>query len=174
MKIAIISDIHDNHVNLQAFLKWAKENQIGEIICCGDVTNDETLKILSEGFRGSIELVRGNADIYQESDIKKYKNINFQNRIGVVEHEKKFIGFCHEPFLIEKVCEKLKEKLAPCSVIFYGHTHEPWISEKDEKQLVNPGTLGGMFTSASFGYFDTENGELKLQVLDIVSKNIYE
>ncbi len=48
MKIVIISDIHDNHVNLNKCLSWCKNNEIEEMICCGDVANDETIEILSK------------------------------------------------------------------------------------------------------------------------------
>ena len=69
--IVIISDLHDNLVNLEKCLKWCSDNEISKIICCGDVTNDETLELLAGGFAGEIFLVRGNADIYDEEKIKK-------------------------------------------------------------------------------------------------------
>ncbi|MCG2701238.1 metallophosphoesterase family protein, partial [Candidatus Parcubacteria bacterium] len=82
MKIAVISDIHDNSVNLKKCLDWRRQNNIEEIICCGDVTNNETLKFLSNTFTGKIHLVRGNMEIYEEEDVKKYKNIVYYGRIG--------------------------------------------------------------------------------------------
>ncbi len=36
MKIGIISDIHDYHKELETTLNILKEQQIEEIICCGD------------------------------------------------------------------------------------------------------------------------------------------
>ena len=64
MKIAIISDIHDNLVNLKKCLDWCGQNGAEAVICCGDVTNGETLAFLRDNFRGPIHLVRGNMEIY--------------------------------------------------------------------------------------------------------------
>ena len=44
MKIAIISDTHDNVPNLEKFLAWAKENKIEQIIHCGDLCAPSILK----------------------------------------------------------------------------------------------------------------------------------
>ncbi|MEK7653636.1 MAG: metallophosphoesterase family protein, partial [Patescibacteria group bacterium] len=62
MKIAIISDSHDNIPNIEKFLGWAKENKIEMIIHCGDIASGETVKYLSENFKGKIHLVYGNMD----------------------------------------------------------------------------------------------------------------
>ncbi|MCK4745114.1 metallophosphoesterase family protein, partial [Candidatus Parcubacteria bacterium] len=51
MKVAIISDIHDNIPNLKKGLAYCAENNIEKIFCCGDVTNSETLKFLADNFQ---------------------------------------------------------------------------------------------------------------------------
>jgi uncharacterized protein len=160
MKIAVISDIHDNLPNLRKCLAWCAENKVKKIICCGDVTNSETLQILSEDFQGEIFIVCGNAEIYQETEIADYKNITFGCRVAVFVIGGKRVGVCHEPFLIDKVLEKDK-----CDIVFYGHTHKPWIEIKNGVQVVNPGTLGGVFTPATFAVWDTASGQLELKLL---------
>jgi uncharacterized protein len=162
MKFLIISDIHDNLVNLKKSIFWGKNEKVENAICCGDVVNAETLKYLSENFK-IIYLVRGNLEIYDESEIKKYKNINYLNRFGVFEVDGRAIGACHEPWFIKNVLEIKK-----CEVIFYGHTHEPWIEEKDGITMANPGTLGGVFNKASFAIFDGETGKLELKILELI------
>jgi hypothetical protein len=59
MKIAIVSDIHDNQVNLKKCLGWLEKEEIKGMIYCGDITNNETLDILAKGFPGKIYLVKG-------------------------------------------------------------------------------------------------------------------
>ncbi|MFA5291208.1 MAG: metallophosphoesterase family protein, partial [Candidatus Paceibacterota bacterium] len=66
MKIAVISDIHDNLANLERFLKLAEELKIEGIICCGDVTTPETLEKLVSDFSGPIKLACGNMEIRRE------------------------------------------------------------------------------------------------------------
>lgn len=161
MKIAIISDIHDNLEDLNMCLKWCRENSIDEIICCGDVTNSETLRTMAKNFKGRVSLVKGNVELYDEKEIEKYKNIELFGKIGVVNIEKIAIGFCHEPFLIDKVKEREK-----CDYIFYGHTHKPWIEEDDSTKIVNPGTLGGVFQKATFAFLDLDSRKLELKLLE--------
>ena len=184
MKIVIISDIHDNLVNLEKCLSWCKKEEVEKIICCGDVTNSDILKFLSENFSGEIFLVKGNAELYDEAELEIYKNINYGGRLAghslgdgrtaVFEIAGFKVGVCHEPFLIKEVLAKMENPPRPSStppkegnlkIVFFGHTHKPWIEEKEGIKTVNPGTLGGVFTPATFAYWETENGALELKLL---------
>jgi putative phosphoesterase len=202
MKFVVISDIHDNLVNLEKCIKWGKSQGIENAICCGDVVNSETLQYLAENFK-VMYLIRGNLEIYDAAEIKKYDNyktvvasrltanfllrnspaqsglkqsshknlplaaestnINYLGRFGVFEIDGKIIGLCHEPWYIDSVL-----KIKPCDLIFYGHTHEPWISEKDGLITANPGTLGGVFNKASFAVYDSINNNLELKILELL------
>ncbi len=161
-KYLIISDIHDNLVNLEKCINWGKNQSINRAICCGDVVNSETLAYLAKNFK-TMYLVRGNLEIYDEAEVKRYKNINYLGRFGVTEIDGKTIGLCHEPWYIKSVLN-----LKKCEIVFYGHTHEPWIGEKDSVTTVNPGTLGGVFTKATFAVWDSENGKLELKMLELL------
>ncbi len=161
MKIAIISDIHDNLINLQRFLNWCKNNKIEKIICCGDVANRETLNILANGFLKDIYLVMGNAELFEEEEIGKYKNIFYKGRVARFEIKGVQVGLCHEPFLIEKIKE-----LGKCNIIFYGHTHIPWQETRENFIKINPGTLGGINQKATFAVWDVENKGLELKLLE--------
>ena len=161
MKIAIISDIHDNQTNLQKCLDWCNNNLIEQIICCGDLTNSETLKLLAKKFKGEIRLVKGNVNLYGEEEVEKYKNIHYYGRVGRVKITDKWIGICHEPYLTDYALKK-----GNCDIIFYGHTHEPWEENKGGVKLVNPGTLGGVFSKATFAVWDTLSSKLELKILE--------
>lgn len=162
MEFLIISDIHDNLVNLEKCVNWGRGAEITNAICCGDVVNSETLAYLAENFK-TIYLVRGNLEIYEESEIKKHKNINYLGWFGAFEIDNKTIGLCHEPWYIDSI---LKIKL--CQLVFYGHTHEPWLKEKDGLITANPGTLGGVFNKASFAVYDSLSGQLELKILELL------
>jgi len=161
MKIGIIADIHDNLINLEKFLKWSKENKIDRIFCCGDVTNWETIKYLSENFSGEIHIIRGNMDIYYEEELEYYKNYENHGRYGSLELAGYKIGLCHEPDFFENVKE-----MCECEIVFYGHTHKPFIETRGKTQFVNPGTLGGVFQRGTFAVWDTENKKLELKMVD--------
>lgn len=161
MKIAIISDIHDNLVNLGKCLSWCGKNQVEAVVCPGDVTNLETLEFLDKNSPGPIYLVRGNMEIFEDEDLKNFSQINYGGRVAVWEIDGLTIGACHEPFLIAKVLEK-----GNCDLVFYGHTHKPWEEERQGARVVNPGTLGGVFSKASFALFNTANNDLELKLVD--------
>lgn len=161
MKIVIISDIHDNLVNLEKCLNWCRKNNVKNIICCGDITNSETLKYLADKFKGTIYLVRGNIELYKKQEVERYKNIDYLNKIGQININNKKISFCHEQYLVNEVL-----KQSHCDIIFYGHTHKPWIEERDGVKIVNPGTLAGLFQKATFAVWDTKNNKLELKILE--------
>lgn len=161
MKIAIISDIHDNLENLKIALNWINKNKINKLICCGDVTNDETIEFLAHNFLKDIYLVKGNCALFDEKKVLNFKNISYFGKIGKINLAGKNIGICHEPFLRDAVLN-----LGRCDLIFYGHTHEPWEEEYQGVRTVNPGTLGGVFLKGTFAVWDTESGEMDLKILD--------
>jgi uncharacterized protein len=158
MKIAIIADIHDNIANLKKCIGWCRSQDITEAICAGDVTNAETLKIIAENF-SAVYLIRGNMDIYEEGEEEKFENIKFYGRSGVAEIAGQRVGVCHEPGFITGLLTQ------NCSIIFYGHTHKPWIEERDGVKIINPGTLGGVFLRGTFAYWESEKGILELKAL---------
>ena len=50
MKVVIISDVHNNTTNLKKVLDFCAKNKIGKIICCGDLSSNETLDFLNDHF----------------------------------------------------------------------------------------------------------------------------
>jgi uncharacterized protein len=180
MKIVIISDIHDNLANLQKCLVWCAKNKIEKIICCGDITNSETLRYLAENFFGEIFLVAGNAELYDADETVRFKNLIYGGEKAIWEIGSFRVGVCHEPFLINQISAPLlakegsgegfsplltKEGLGEVDIIFYGHTHKPWIEKRGTVQIVNPGTLGGVFSRATFAFWETDSGRLELKLL---------
>ncbi len=161
MRVVIISDIHDNLVNLGKCLEWCQNNNIQTMICCGDAAKSETLKFLANRFSGTIHLVRGNADIYDEDKISRHKNIRYYGAIGRIEIGGRRIGICHEPRLIPKVIAK-----GGSDIIFYGHTHKPWIAKKQKIITVNPGTLSGLPQLATFSAWNTRTGAIELITIE--------
>jgi putative phosphoesterase len=171
MKYVIISDMHDNYSNLIRVSAWCENNRVNKIICCGDLTNNETLRLLSDCVSGPIHLIRGNADVYDEDAVWQYNNICYYGRIGRIRINNINIGICHEPNYYDKVLAQ-----GQCDTIFYGHTHKPWFSEKKYKskgrdkehrvRLVNPGNLGGLMYQATFAVWTVSSNRLELIVLN--------
>lgn len=171
MKIAIISDTHDNLANLKKFLELAGRDNIASIIHCGDVTTPETLAWLAEHFAGPIKLACGNMEIRGEEFAliaEKYSNLEIFDEIGTLHQTEQGkngqirvnITFVHKPDKIEELTRSGEPNF-----IFYGHTHKPWIRNEASIIIANPGTLGGVFTVSTFAVLDTETGSLELKRL---------
>jgi putative phosphoesterase len=168
MKIAIVSDTHDNILNLEKFLAWLKKEKISFLIHCGDICAPSTLtKVILPNFSGKIYLVPGNvSDLYLlKEEVKKFKRVKFFEEFGEIKLKNKLIAFTHFP-------EKAKEliKTGHYDLVFYGHTHKPWLKKyyfgKKVSLLVNPGNLANMFYRASFALYDSKKDKLELKILD--------
>ena len=164
MEIAIISDTHDNLATLDKFLAYAQKNRVEIVIHCGDIAQGETLKRLADNFDGKVLAALGNMD-YRDSVQAVAKKLPgkitlFEN-FGQIELDKVKIGFCHHKEIAVVYCEKQKFDL-----IFYGHTHKPWIENINGCQLANPGTLAGMFYKATFAVLDTKTRKLDLKIIE--------
>jgi hypothetical protein len=168
MRIAIISDTHDNEPNIEKFLSWAKENKIEAIIHCGDIATGDTVELLAKNFSGEIYLVYGNMDFSYRDDIylasdnsDNAKVLGDQGKISLANLN---IGFCHHPEPAKELAQSGNYQL-----VFYGHTHKPWMETLTNGcQLINPGTLGGVFQKATFAVFDTATNKLELKILELL------
>jgi putative phosphoesterase len=157
MKIAIISDTHDNLENLRKFFEFTKKEKIEILIHCGDVCNGETLKEIEKNFK-EIYLCFGNADI-KESLLKERKKTKIFEKEGKIEIENLKIGFCH--------AFKLKEKnLNDFDFYFFGHTHWPFLKKEENCYLANPGNLAGLYYKATFAILDTKTRKVELKILE--------
>ena len=194
MRIAIITDSHDNLANLKKTLAYLNRQGIKLIIHCGDIASDETLEKMVKFFPGNIYFTFGNADNIplakiknspctkpkvlvqgqkspKESDLKSdptgQAKLNFCNKFGEIEIDNKKIAFTHFPSQAKKLAKKGKYDL-----VFYGHTHKPWIQQisnlRKSTLLVNPGNLCGVFYKPSFAVYDTEKQGLSLIRLDLI------
>jgi hypothetical protein len=160
MKIAIISDVHDNLANLNIFFRYCEEAGVTELICLGDVTTAETLEKLAQGIKGRIHLVRGNADMYETNLAGSWPNIVYYGKTGSAEFGGFMAGMCHEPENIPDIDNSLG-----CDLVFYGHTHKPWIGKQKGLLTANPGTLSGVFQQATFALWQPAGQKLELKYL---------
>lgn len=179
MRVAILSDSHDNVPNMEKALKYINKEGIKIIIHCGDLCAPAMLiSVIEPNFKGKIYLIHGNVGDKEllEKVAKKYPNFKIFGEVGELEidnentslAESRRVAFTHFP----KEAQKLA-KTGKYDLVFYGHTHKPW----EEKvtgyklhvtRLVNPGTLAGMFYKATFAIYDTVTNKLELKILDLI------
>lgn len=176
MKIAIISDVHDNIPNLKKVLDYCNEKisasrRIEKIICCGDLASFETLEYLNENFiigsstSESIYFTFGNMDDDYLKDYhfkdNKFRKTKIFKKEGEAEIDNKKIAFVHFPRIAKGLC-----KTGKYSIVFYGHTHKPWEETINNCKMLNPGTVAGQFYPATFAIWNTESDKFELVRID--------
>jgi uncharacterized protein len=162
--IAIISDIHNNTVNLEKVLNYCKEKEITTIICCGDLASEEALDFMNDNFSGTIHYTFGNMDNDQLRDLEltdKYKNTVLYKKYGEATGEAttdgKRTAFVHFPEKAKELCLSGKYDF-----VFYGHTHKPWTEKIDSCVMLNPGNVAGEIYPPTFAVWNTSNDKFQL------------
>lgn len=173
MKIAIISDTHDNLANIKKTIDWLKKEKIEIIIHCGDVSNLTTLKEGFADFSGKIYLTLGNADLRDKKLYELSPSFSVFGDFGEITIDNKKIAFTH---YLETA--KNLSKTRKYDFVFYGHNHKPWLEktgifprrpklgERGECWLVNPGNIAGTFYKATFAVYNSEKDKLELKILE--------
>ena len=150
MKIAVVSDTHNNLGNFKKAIDWVKKEKIKLILHCGDISSQETIDEAKKYFGGEIKFVKGNAD--WEMDLPDKADLEFDG---------KKIAFAHFPDIAKKLAQSGKY-----DAVFYGHTHRPWDEKVGECHMINPGELAGQFNKPTFAVYDTKTGKLELKILE--------
>ncbi len=153
MKIAIVSDTHDNIANLNKVIDFLNAQKIEVILHCGDICTQETINEAIRNFQGKIYFVRGNGD-FGLDEVPETMELQLGG---------KKIFFNHYPDVAKKMAESGKYDL-----VFYGHTHRPWEEKVGSCRLVNPGEVAGQRYKPTFAIYDTETTQLKLNILEKV------
>lgn len=165
MKIAILSDSHDNLPNIEKAIKYINKQKISTIIHCGDVCAPSILRLMAQLFKGQeLHVVKGNVDGDIDGfkkQMENYPQIIYHGNTGKVEIDGLKIVFCHEPFVAQKMAQSQKYDF-----VFYGHNHKPWQDKIGKTTLLNPGTLAGLFNKATFAIFDTQTQKAQLILLE--------
>ena len=150
MKIAIVSDTHNNWANFKKAIDWIKKENISLILHCGDISSQETIDDAKKIFGETIKFVKGNADW----------QMNLPDFLEMEIGGKK-VGFVHFPNEAKKMAQSGNYDL-----VFYGHTHRAWDEKIGKTHMINPGELAGQFYKPTFAVYDTATGNLELKILE--------
>ena len=53
------------------------------------------------------------------------------------------------------------------SAVFFGHTHQSLIQQEDGLWLINPGTIGGVYSEATYAVVWAENGTVTAEIREL-------
>ncbi|MCB9809196.1 metallophosphoesterase [Candidatus Nomurabacteria bacterium] len=165
MKIAIISDIHENFHNLVLFLKQAKKYDAEKIIFLGDFINNGIAKTLASSDIPVIA-IWGNNDgdkvAITKTSLSEQSNMTIGfDTYDFLEIDDRKIFITHYPLLAKPMA-----KSGEFDAVFYGHDHKKNLDKINDCIIVNPGEISAHKTgTASFAIYDTKANNA--EIIDI-------
>jgi putative phosphoesterase len=144
MRIAVISDIHDNVWNLALALDAVK--QADAMVCCGDLCSPFIVHQLGRGFPGPIHVVFGNndADLFRITMIAgKYAQVRLYGELFRGEFDGKRAAAQHFDYIARPLAAS-----GEFDVVFYGHNHLYDVRHIGQTLAINPGSIMGSTFSA--------------------------
>ncbi len=146
MRIAILSDIHDNLWNLAAAVKSIED--AGAIVCCGDLCSPFVIDELAK-FQGDVHIVFGNndGDLYRiTAKALKTANCHVHGELFQATLGGKRFAVNHFDYLARPIA-----KSGDYDVVCFGHNHEFEISREGFCLLINPGpVMGAKFSNGKW------------------------
>lgn len=153
MKVAVVSDSHDNLAMIKKFLEDLKKRDVDIIFHLGDIISPfaarEFLNIEKQ-----IIAIFGNND----GELKGLKKIlDIERPPRKIEISGKKIILYHELY---------EENLEEYDYVFYGHTHKKNYTKKGKTLIINPGELCGYLSGHStYMTVDLEDEKVFFHVL---------
>ena len=163
MKVAIISDIHDNAHNLVLTLEKINDYQdVEKIIFLGDYCGAAISRLLLSN-PIPVFAIWGNNDgdkcLITKFSMEKDSNleVGFET-FDVINLDNRKIFLTHFPMLAKPMC-----KSGEFDAVFYGHDHTKNKEIINDCLLINPGEVGGYKTGVStFAIYDTKTNDAEI------------
>lgn len=162
MKIAVLSDIHDNIWALEQVLK--EIHAADALIFCGDFCAPFSLAMLAEGFAGPIHCVAGNNDgdqLLLAQVAREAGHVTLHGQFATLELGDRRIFVTHYPPIAAGVAASGKYDL-----VCYGHDHTAANRRLGETLLLNPGEVMGRFGRSTYAIYDTEAGTAEVHEVE--------
>jgi uncharacterized protein len=175
MRIAILSDIHDNLWNLAPTIQAVQDADA--LVCCGDLCSPFVIDELAK-FPRDVHIVFGNndADLFRiTSKALKKPNCHLHGELfqGVFDGQRFAVN--HFDYLARPLA-----KSGHYDVVCFGHNHEFELSTVGNCRLINPGpVMGARFSSGrwedvtpTFVVYETGPNEAETYSIDPVSRKV--
>ena len=157
MKIAILSDIHDQKANLELALSQIKEQGIQQALVLGDFCAPPTvLQLVQSELKCLCIFGNNDGDRARMKEIAATSNgrVAFsQQEFDEYEIEDKKVFVTHYPEIAKSVADS-----GGFDAVFYGHDHQRYLEVlQNGTLLLNPGEIWGWLNGvSSYAIWDTE------------------
>lgn len=157
MLIGILSDTHDNLINLNKSIAVMKEKAVGAIVFCGDFCSPFAARALAESAI-DVHAIFGNNDgdrFSIQKVVSTFSNFHLYGEyIGDLDSKLEIDGIkiaaTHYPYYA-----KTMAKTGWYDCVFYGHNHVANKQKFGNCLLLNPGEVAGVLQPASFALYNT-------------------
>jgi hypothetical protein len=162
MKIAVISDIHDNAHNIVLALEEISKTDVEQIYFLGDFVGAGISKIL---INSSIPVyaIWGNNDgdrvVITKFSLEEGSNMSVGfDTYDVVEIDNRKIFLTHYPMIANAMA-----KSGEFDAVFYGHNHLKNKERINDCLVLNPGEVGAYKTGmGSYAIYDTKTNDAEI------------
>jgi putative phosphoesterase len=161
MKVAILSDTHDNIWKLGELLEDVRRSGAEALLFCGDLCAPFTLKQIGEGFDGPVHVVQGNNDgdvLLLARIAGSLDNVTWHGPFAYLEFDGRVVALNHYPQLARD-----QALSGQYDLVCYGHDHTANVEVHGKSLLVNPGEAMGRFGKSTYAVYDTASGSAELR-----------
>jgi putative phosphoesterase len=157
VRVAVISDSHDNLPNLDRAVALAEAQNCEALLHCGDLSAPFVVKHLA-AFRdgdGPVHVVFGNNDgdryLQLRAQQAQAPNVTLHGEYALVELGGKTLGLTHYELYARGMAA-----LGEVDACFFGHSHEFHEERVNGRLVLNPGEILGMKGPPTLCIYDTE------------------
>ena len=155
MKVALMSDSHDNMNALHAAVEFCNQQRVGAVLHAGDLVAPFVSRALNK-LQAPLTIVFGNNDGEKHGLRKMFEGKIFDPPHSLTLDGRRIL-MLHDPILLDVL-----RKSDQYDLILYGHLHEIEV-KKETNLVVNPGELGGWLTGRStMALWDTDTNEVEI------------
>ena len=157
MRIAVLSDIHDNIWKLETLLVGLEADVL---IFCGDFCAPFTLAQIAEGFAGPVHVVFGNNDgdkLFLARVAGRFPHVTLHGEFAELELEGRKIAVTHYPEIGRALAQG-----GVYDLVCHGHSHERLDEQVGRTLRVNPGEVMGRFGLSTYARYDTVSGQAEI------------
>ena len=156
MKIALMSDSHDNMDALYKAVEYCNREKVDHVLHAGDLVAPFVSRALKK-LQAPLTIVYGNNDGERLGLNAMFKGMIFDPPHEITIDNRKVL-MLHAPIVLDDLRNSGKYDL-----VLYGHIHEIEISETNNTLVVNPGEVCGWLTGKStMAIWDTKTNKATL------------
>ena len=158
MRLAVISDIHDNIWALADVLRALPDCEA--MLCLGDLCAPFTIAEIRKGFAGPVHVVWGNNDgdkLMVSQVVAGAGDMHLHGDFAELEIGGRSIALTHYPQLASALSGSGRYDL-----VCYGHDHTRNVQRAGRTLLLNPGEVMGRLGPSSCAVYDTDTGEAQI------------